>query len=300
VNAEILDPMFLDLVDVFAELRLCAQGFGFTEGPVWDARENQLIFSDIPRNTTHSLSQTGRIGVIRRPSAMANGMVLDHDGTLLMCEHAGRRVARYAFRDPYGTVTTVADRFDGWRLNSPNDVVVHSSGTIYFTDPYYGLRNELKAPEAQEQPCQGVYRVAVDGAIRRVADDFKGPNGLAFSPDEHRLYVDDTEEQWIRTFAVDADGSLSGGRLFARLDESRGPGVADGMKVDERGNVFCTGPGGVTVFSPEGVALGVIIMPEITANLCFGGFDGQTLYLTATSSVYSLRVKTRAANWKGR
>jgi gluconolactonase len=190
--------------------------------------------------------------------------------------------------DASGNVTTLADAYQGKRLNSPNDVIVRSDGTIFFTDPPYGLRN---MSEGKELPFNGVYRLATDGALQLLVDDFDRPNGLALSPDEKTLYVDDSARFHIRAFDVSSDGSLSNGRVLAEMAAKPGErGVPDGMKVDSEGNIFCTGPGGVWVLSEAGRLLGRIVMPEVTANLAWGGSDLCTLYLTGSTSLYRLRL----------
>jgi sugar lactone lactonase YvrE len=276
-------PLFRRLLGM---LERVAGGFTFTEGPVW--RGDDLLFSDIPNSRTvryRPLPEGPEITTFRNPTGNANGLTLDLEGNLIACEHSTRRVSRV---DAKGDVQTLADAFEGKRLNSPNDVVVRSDGKVFFTDPPYGLRN---LSEGKEQPHNGVYRIDPDGSLHLLVDDFELPNGLAFSPDEKTLYVDDSRHSHIRAFDVQADGSLSGGRVLAELkgkpDER---GVADGMKVDSEGNIYCTGPGGVWVVSSLGRVLGRIVMPEITANLAWGDADCRSLYLTGSTSVYRLRM----------
>jgi gluconolactonase len=263
-----------------------ATGFTFTEGPVW--RGDDLLFSDIPNSRTiryRPLPEGPEITTFRHPTGNANGLTLDRQGNLIACEHTTRRVTRV---DAQGRVETLADSYQGKRLNSPNDVVVRSDGSIFFTDPPYGLRNQS---EGKELPFNGVFRLDSSGTLHLLADDFERPNGLAFSPDEKTLYVDDSARFHIRAFDVSADGSVSGGRVWAELKgkpEERG--VPDGMKVDAEGNVYCTGPGGVWVFGENGRLLGRIVMPEVTANLAWGDADWRTLYLAASTSLYRLRL----------
>jgi gluconolactonase len=224
--------------------------------------------------------------VFRQPSGKSNGLTRDREGRLLVCEHAGRRVSRL---DKDGSTSTVASHYKGHRLNSPNDIVVKSDGAIYFTDPPYGLNPVFGVAEAPELNFAGIYRVAADGAdVVAVADDCT-PNGLAFSPDEKRLYVADTEENLVLVYDVDAAGGLSAGRTFARISGSPAP---DGLKVDRNGNVFISGGGGVWVFDPGGTHLGIIPVPELPSNLAFGGADWSVLYITARSSVYRVQTKT--------
>jgi gluconolactonase len=266
-----------------------ATGFTFTEGPVW--RGDDLLFSDIPNSRTvryRQLPEGPEITTFRQPTGNANGLTLDHGGHLIACEHTTRRVTRV---DGQGRVETLAESYQGKRLNSPNDVVVRSDGSIFFTDPPYGLRN---ATEGKELPFNGVFRLDSGGQLHLLADDFERPNGLAFSPDERTLYVDDSARFHIRAFDVAADGSVSNGRVWAELKgkpEERG--VPDGMKVDVEGNVYCTGPGGVWVFGENGRLLGRVVMPEVTANLAWGDEDWRTLYLTASTSLYRLRLSVQ-------
>ena len=232
---------------------------------------------------------------------MSNGLTLDGQGRVLAAEHNGRRVSRVA---DDGTRTVLAERFQGKRLNSPNDIVLKSDGTIYFTDPPYAVQPStpgVPRPEGwwanpipgKEQPCHGVYRLAPDGTLHLLVDDFALPNGLAFSPDESVLYIDDSAHKHIRAFAVGADGRLTNGRVLLDM-ASEDPGVPDGLKVDVRGNVFCTEPGGVWVCRANGTLLGRIVLPELPANLAWGE-DGSVLFLTARTSVYRLPTKTRGA-----
>jgi gluconolactonase len=276
-------PLFRRLLGM---LERVAGGFAFTEGPVW--RGEDLLFSDIPNSRTvryRPLPEGPEITTFRNPTGNANGLTLDLQGNLIACEHSTRRVSRV---DASGNVHTLADAFEGKRLNSPNDVVVRSDGKVFFTDPPYGLRN---LSEGKEQPHNGVYRIDPDGSLHLLVADFELPNGLAFSPDEKTLYVDDSRRSHIRAFDVASDGSVAGGRVLAELqgkpDER---GVADGMKVDSEGNIYCTGPGGVWVVSSLGRVLGRIVMPEITANLAWGDADCRSLYLTGSTSLYRLRM----------
>ena len=283
------------------ETRLCT-GFEFTEGPIWVAADEALLFSDIPGNRIHRWrpgSDTAE--VYREPSGHSNGLTLDADGQLLACEHSGRRVSRAAYvaRGGDGAGADVVAAFEGKRFNSPNDLVTHTSGRIYFTDPTYGLpRPDARrvmgdADARKELDLQGVYRVDTDGALALLVDDFMQPNGLAFSPDEAVLYVGDSQDRVIRRFEVADDGSLSGGELFADMRDDDRSGVPDGMKVDEEGRLWTTGAGGVWVLDPDGRRLGVFEMEEHAANLAFGGPAFSTLYLTAATSVYSVETAVR-------
>lgn len=260
-----------------------ATGFKFTEGPVWFSEEQYLLFSDIPANQILKLSRDAKVKVFREPSGNSNGLTRDREGRLIVCEHSTRRVTR---TERNGSITILAEQFEGKKLNSPNDVVVQNNGAIYFTDPPYGIKSDQ-----QEQPSQGVYRVSPDGKdIALVADDFERPNGLAFSPDERELYIDDSSvRRHIRVFDVQADGSLANDRLFHHMNVNK-LGVPDGMKVDVEGHIFCTGPGGLWVFDPEGQHLGTIVTPEQPSNCAWGDDDFRSLYITACTSIYKIRV----------
>jgi gluconolactonase len=258
-----------------------ASGFEFTEGPVWHP-DGYLLFSDIPAARVYQWKPDGTVVVWRERSGNSNGLTLDRQGRLVACEHGNRRVSRTEEND---VVLTVADRYDGKRLNSPNDVVVKSDGTIYFTDPPYGIE-----PDQREQPCNGVYRILADGTLELVADDFERPNGLAFSPDEAVLYIDDSARRHVRAFDVQPDGTLANSRVIADMDHPQ-PGSPDGMKLDVEGHLYVTGATGVWVFEPDGTLLGVIVTPERPANCAWGGADRQTLYITARTSLYRIRTK---------
>ncbi len=258
-----------------------ATGFQFTEGPVWQD-DGSLLFSDIPANRTYRWTAESGAVVWREPTGNANGLTLDREGRLLACEHSGRQLSRI---EADGRVVTVADRYGGKRLNSPNDVVVRSDGAIYFTDPPYGIE-----PEEKEQPCNGVYVITAAGELQLLADDFERPNGLAFSPDESILYVDDSYHRHVRAFAVSVDGTISNSRVIADMDHPQ-PGSPDGMKVDSEGNLYVTGATGIWVFEADGTHLGVIVTPERPANCAWGDEDRRSLYITARTSLYRVRVK---------
>jgi gluconolactonase len=277
-----------DVLPRDAELEQLATGFRFTEGPLWDAATGSLLFSDIPANRIYRWTEGTGAVVFREPSGKSNGLTWDLEGRLVACEHARRRVSRTLAG---GEVVTLVDRYRGRRLNSPNDLVYRSDGTLYFTDPPYGLSGEVGEPGEPEQPVNGLYRLPPGATeLQLAAADFDRPNGLAFTPDERRLYVADTPRYQVRIFAVAADGALSGGEVLAQFTESQGVGRPDGMKVDEAGHLFTTGPGGVWVFAPDGTALGRLRFPERTANLAWGDADRRSLYVTATSSLYRLRT----------
>ena len=279
-----VSPGFDHLVPEDAEVERVAAGFNFTEGPLWN-HDGYLLFSDIPNSRIvkwQELSEGPSVTTFRHPSGNSNGLTYDPEGRLLACEHGNRRVSR---TDKDGNVTVLADRYEGKRLNSPNDVVAKRDGSVYFSDPPYGLPN---LTEGKELEFNGVYRVSPDGAtVTLLADDFERPNGLAFSPDESVLYIDDTEHHHIRAFDVNADGSLANGRVFAELEFEGQEGRPDGMKVDVEGNVYCAGkPGVVWVFDSSGKGLGAIKPPESPANCAWGGADNKTLFMTANTGLY--------------
>ena len=297
---EVRDPGLHELVAPDAVIERIAGGLIFTEGPVW--RGGHLLFSDIPNKRIvrwRRLPEGPELTTFA--TGMSNGLTLDRQGRVLAAEHDGRRVTRVA---DDGTRTVLAERFQGKRLNSPNDIVVKSDGSIYFTDPPYGVRPSRPGTvrpagwwtqpiEGKEQPCHGVYRIAPDGALHLLVDDFALPNGLAFSPDESRLYIDDSAHKHIRAFDVRPDGTLTGGRVLLDMASDE-PGVPDSLKVDVQGNVFSTGPGGIWVCRADGTLLGLIVLPELPANLGWGE-DGTVLFATARTSVYRLPTKTRGA-----
>jgi gluconolactonase len=295
---EVRNAKLHDLIAPDASDARIAGGLGFTEGPVW--RGGALLFSDIPNKRIvrwRRLPEGPELTTY--VTGMSNGLTLDRQGHVLAAEHDGRRVSRVA---DDGTRTALAERFQDKRLNSPNDIVMKSDGTIYFTDPPYAVQPATpgmarpagwwSAPiPGKEQPHNGVYRLTPQGALDLLVDDFALPNGLAFSPDESILYVDDSAHKHIRAFDVRPDGTLANSRILLDM-ASDDPGVPDGFKVDAQGNVFCTGPGGVWVCSASGEFLGRIILPELPANLAWGE-DGSVLFLTARTSVYRLVTQTR-------
>lgn len=274
--------LFRGLFPVNASVKCIATGFRFTEGPVWFAEGNFLLFSDIPSDTIFRLDGDHIVNVFRYPSGNSNGLTRDVQGRLIICEHKNRRVSRI---ENDGSITILADQFNFKKLNSPNDVVVKSNGSIYFTDPPYGIK-----PDQQEQNVQGVYRITQNGKIELAVGDFNRPNGLAFSPEEKKLYINDSSQlRHIRVFNVETDGSLSGGRIFHSMS-IKYKGVPDGMKVDSNGFLFCTGPKGVWVFDPDGNHHGTILTPEKPSNCAWGDDDQKSLYITAESSIYKIRV----------
>lgn len=261
-----------------------ATGFEFTEGPLWDAAGGFYYFVDLRRSRLYRLTPGKEPEVVRENTGGGNGTTFDLQGRIVICEGENRRVTR--IHDD-GQVVVLADRFESKRLNRPNDVICRSDGSIYFTD----LGGSLPLPE-WELPFRGVYRVRPDGAIALVAH-CEAPNGLAFSPDERVLYVANTRfTPYIHALELDAAGSMVRRRIFAGMSSDETDGVPDGLKVDVEGRVYCTGPGGTWVFAADGTRLGIIKTPEVPANLAFGGSDGRTLFFTARTSVYTLRVKT--------
>jgi len=288
MSVEIRDPRFVDVVGAGVDYERLAGGFQFTEGPQWDPRQQRLLFSDIPGNAIHQWSHAAGIRVFRAPSDMANGLALDRTGRLLCCEHATSRVTRIELD---GGVTVIASEFEGGALNSPNDIVVKRDGGIYFTDPTYGRMEYYGVARAPVLAFRGVYRVEPDGTrLTLLVDDFAQPNGLCFSLDERRLFVNDTERMHIRVFDVAADGTLRNGRIWAVLS-GEGAGAPDGMKIDSGGNLYCCGPGGIHVLDRSAVALGVIRVPRPVANFTWGEDDLKSLFITATDNLYRIRVR---------
>jgi gluconolactonase len=261
-------------------------GGRWLEGPVYHPAGRFLLFSDIPNDRMLRWDETtGVVGIFRQPAGYTNGNTLDPHGRLVSCEHGNRRVTR---TEHDGTVTVVADQWNGMRLNSPNDVVVRSDGSLWFTDPSYGIDSDYEGNRAPSEigACH-VYRVDPrTGEVRIVADDFLRPNGLAFSPDEQRLYVADTRSRHLRAFNVGPDGSLSGGDVLTDCDA----GSFDGLRVDDRGMIWVAAHDGVHCYHPDGARLGKILLPEVVSNLVFGGPKRNLLFMTATTSLYAIRL----------
>ena len=286
---EAYEPVFKTFVLGNAPVKQIASGFDWTEGPVWFGDAGCLLFSDIPNNRIMRWMPEVGISIYREPSNFANGHTRDREGRLVSCEHGTRRVTR---TEHDGTITVIADSFQGKRLNSPNDVVVKSDGSIWFTDPHYGIMTDYEGFRSeQELPCH-VYRVdPATGAIAVAADDFNCPNGLAFSPDESRLYIADTgrifgeDPTHMRVFDVDGD-TLTGGEFFHSIN----PGAADGFRCDTDGNVWSSAADGVHCIAPDGTLLGKILVPELVSNVCFGGRNKHRLFMTATTSVYAINL----------
>ena len=282
---------FTSLVDPDAPVRQIGSGFEFTEGPIWHPTEHYLLFSDMPGDVRRRWDEAGGVREVMRPSNKCNGMTYDADLNLVICEHATSSLVRLS---PDGRREVLASHFEGKELNSPNDVCGRSDGTIYFTDPWFGRMPVYGVERPRELGWQGVFRVSPDGELHLAVGkrQFDQPNGLCFSPDESRLYVNDTTRALIRVFDVAPDGSLSHGRLFAQgIQSSREAGAPDGMKCDAEGNVWVTAPGGIRVYSPDGAQLGTVRIPEMPANLHWGGAEWRTLFVCATTSVYAMETK---------
>jgi gluconolactonase len=303
------------IVPANATLEKVATGFTWTEGPVW-VHAGYLLFADIPANTIHKWTPTGGTSVFMKPSGWteatpfggkepgSNGMTLDSHGRLTVAGHARRNVWRLESMNPHAKITVLADSYQGKKLNSPNDLVYKSDGSLYFTDPPYGLATQSDGDPQKQLTVNGVYRL--DGALehapgappahdklRLLISDLPRPNGLAFSPGEKYLYVDCSDPQkkvWMR-YVVKPDGGVTDGKLILDVSSDRRDGAPDGMKVDQKGNIYSTGPGGIWIFSPELQHLGTIDMPERTGNLAWGDADGKTLYIMASTSVYRIKLK---------
>lgn len=289
VSLQIRDGRLLDLIDQTAVLDTIATGFDFTEGPVWHPAEQSVLFSDIMGNSLYRWTAQDGITKQRVNSYMANGNAYDALGRLITCEHATSRLTRTDLATD--TYDVLATQYDGKQLNSPNDVIVHSSGAIFFTDPLSGRSDGYGVPRPPALPFRGVYRLDPNGALTLLVADFELPNGLCFSQDEQVLFINDTRRQHIRRFDLTPDLTLTNGVIWAETTGEL-PGVPDGMKVDSLGNIYCTGPGGIQIFDRDAVCLGVILMPEKTANFVFGGDDYKTLFITASTSLYRVALKT--------
>ena len=285
---EVIDPIFRTYVIFNAPVKKLATGFDWVEGPVWFGDANCLLFSDIPSNRIMRWRPDGDVSVYREPSNYTNGHTRDLQGRLVSCEHGGRRVTR---TEHDGSITVIADEFEGKPFNSPNDVVVKSDGSIWFTDPHYGIKTNYEGYKSeQELPCQ-VYRVdPQSGKVKAVVTDMVCPNGLAFSPDESRLYVADTgaifdteADKHIRVYNVSGD-KVGDGQRFHKVE----PAASDGFRLDTDGNIWSSAGDGVHCISPEGKLLGKVLIPELVSNVCFGGRNKHQLFITATTSVYSI------------
>ena len=293
---EILDDRFASLVKTTAKVDHLFEGCAWAEGPAYFPAGRYLVWSDIPHDRLLRWDETtGETGVFRHPAGYTNGNTADREGRLVSCEHGGRRVSR---TEHDGSVTTIADRHDGKRFNSPNDVVVRSDGSIWFTDPAYGIESDYEGHrgESEIDGCH-VYRVdPASGAVTIVADDFDRPNGLAFSPDETRLYVSDTggpATRHIRVLDVNANGTLSGGEVFATYTA----GAFDGFRLDDAGRIWTSAGDGVHCYDPNGTLLGKVLVPEKVANVEFGGAKRNRLFICGTTSLYAVRLPVNGA-WR--
>jgi gluconolactonase len=303
------DPGLDALIAPDAVVERLAGGFQWTEGPVWDRKNNWLLFSDIPNNVINKWTQAAGVSVFLKPSGYtgstpyegrepgSNGLAFDAQGRLVVCDHGNRRVARI---EADGTRTTLADRYEGKRFNSPNDLVYRSNGDLYFTDPPYGLPQTFEDRRRELDFC-GVYRLPSGGKPQLLTREISAPNGIAFSPDEKRLYVacsDPKRAVWM-VYDVNTAGAITNGKVFfdATAWVPARKGLPDGMKVDTRGNLFAAGPGGVNIFSPAGKLLGTIDTGVPTANCAFGN-DGSTLYITADTTLLRVKVRTKGLGYK--
>lgn len=291
---EVLDPLFAGFVLGNAPPKRLATGFDWVEGPVWFGDLDCLLFSDIPNNRILRWTEDG-ITTFRQPSNYANGHHRDRQGRLISCEHGTRRVTRTEWD---GAVTVLADSFDGKPLNSPNDLIAAGDGSIWFSDPHYGIMTDYEGFRApQELPCN-LYRLDPEGGIAAVITDMACPNGLAFSPDESRLYVADTgrmhsaDPRHIRVYDM-VNGRPQNGRVFHTV----APGCADGIRVDADGNLWSSAGDGVHCIAPDGHLMGKIFIPEAVSNLCFGGRAKHRLFITATTSLYSIVLNRKGVQW---
>ncbi|MGI9170197.1 MAG: SMP-30/gluconolactonase/LRE family protein [Caulobacteraceae bacterium] len=296
-EVEIIDPAFFACVMSNAPLEKLADGFAWLEGPVWFADHGALLFSDIPNDRILRWSEAGGVEVFRQLSHFANGQTRDRQGRLISCSHQDRCLYRTEYN---GALTVLAERFEGKRLNSPNDVVVKSDDTVWFTDPPYGIMTDYQGFKAEAELPANVYRLDPrSGELTVVASDFEGPNGLCFSPDERRLYVTETGGmfdpdplQRIRVFKLSAGGAhLTGGRVFHKID----PGAADGIRCDEDGNVWSSAADGVHCIAPSGELMGKILVPSLVSNLTFGGRANSRLFICASHTLYAIYLNRRGA-----
>lgn len=300
-----LDPALDKIVPKGAKVEKVFGGIRFAEGPVWIRQGGYLLFSDLPSNAIMKWTPGGMPEVYRKPvftgpfpdgvQIGTNGLALDPMGRLVAAEHGNRRISR---TEKNGTISILADRYEGKRLNSPNDVVVKNNGDVYFTDPTGLYRTYPDGPDKPkpELDFNGVYRISAGGKLDLLTKEIGYPNGIAFSPDEKKLYVANSrpDKYWM-VFDVTADGGITNGRKFADVTKEPGEGVPDGMKVDRAGNIYATALTGVQMFSPDGKRLGTVITPEVAANCAWGDADGKTLYITARTSIYRIRLNIAGA-----
>lgn len=297
-----LDGALDKIVPANPKIEKIAGGFIFTEGPLWfDAEGGYLLFSDVPGNAIYRWNPDGKVVPFRKPVTQgkfapdryigSNGLIHDKEGRLVSCEHGNRRVAR---TEKDGKITVLADKYEGKRLNSPNDAVYKSNGDLYFTDPPYGFADQDHDP-ARELPFNGVYRLSAAGKLDLLVKDMTRPNGIAFSPNEKKLYISNSDPErkvWM-VYDVKSDGTLDNGKVFFDVTKEQAEGLPDGMKVDTAGNVYGSGPGGIWVFSPAGKHLGIISPTEVPANCAFGDSDRKTLYMTARTGVYRVELNSK-------
>lgn len=296
-DVDVVEPAFFAFVMSNAPLEKLADGFAWLEGPVWFADQNSLLFSDIPHDRILRWNEPGSVHTFRQPSRFTNGQTRDRQGRLIICSHQDRCLYRTEYD---GSLTKLADRFAGRRFNSPNDVVVKSDDTIWFTDPHYGIMTDYQGYRAEaELPCN-VYRLDPGSdELTIVADDFQGANGLCFSPDERRLYISETGQmfdpdplQHIRVFELSKDGArLTGGRVFHKVE----PGAADGIRCDEDGNLWTSAADGVHCIAPSGGLMGKILVPSLVSNLTFGGRGRSRLFICASHTLYAIYLNRRGA-----
>ena len=277
-------------VEVNDGIEVLGTGFRFLEGPAWNSISHELVFSDIPGNALYTWSEVNAIRMLRQNSFLANGNAFDNQGNLITCEHGTSSVS---LMRPDGTREVLAHQWHGKELNSPNDVVVAPDNSYVFTDPPYGRFEKHGIPRKQCLSFQGVFRIAQgqEEAVLLVAD-FDRPNGLCFSLDRRHLFIDDTSRFHIRKFAVNDDGSISGGTVWTEIARDL-PGAPDGMCMSEDGTLWCTGPGGVLLFDETGKKIGMIALPEVVANVAWGGLNGKELFVTASTSLYRIRTRVR-------
>ena len=288
---DVKSERFHEVIDSAVEVEQLGTGFTFTEGPIWHPKGQYLLFSDMPGDVRRRWSPEGGVVEVMRPSNKCNGLTYDAELNLIVCEHVTSSVVR---ERPDGSRETLATHYQGKYLNSPNDVVVKSDGAIYFTDPTYGRMPGFGIERACELDFQGVYRLPPGGGdLELIVKDFAQPNGLCFSPDESLLYINDTTNCHIRVFDVQADGTVANGRIFAEGigDGDMAKGLVDGMKADERGGLWLTGPGGIWAYSADGELLGVVGIPENVGNLHWGGPDWNWLFAPSTTSLYRFTTK---------
>lgn len=305
-----LDPRLDDIVFTNTQVEKIADGFGIVEGPVWDRQGGYLLFSDIPANVINKWTSDGKVSVFLKTSGFtgaiasgaggeadkdatppypmigSNAVTLDPQGRVVYCAQGDRAIIRV---EKDGKRTVLADRYDGKRLNSPNDLVYKSDGSLYFTDPTSGLRLKDDDPK-RELPFSGLFLLK-EGKLHLVYKDFEHPNGLALSSDEKHFYLIDSGKKIIMSFSVQSDDSVANGQLFVDMSSDPAPGGPDGMKVDKTGNVYSTGPGGIWIMSPDGKHIGTILTPQRLTNLAFGDADGKTLYITNRTELFRVRLK---------